>query len=94
MTFQPVERIPLWLRFPAAEQRLRAALQDAAFPRVPDSEAWLEAAGDGWLVRLTVTPQDAPVSETFSAAELRAFHGRWQAWCAEFAARAAAGSAR
>jgi hypothetical protein len=34
-----------------------------------------------------VAHHDVVFSEIFSAAELRAFRGRWEAWCSEIAAQ-------
>ena len=78
---------PLWQRYPAAQQRLRAALLDAVYPRAGDVAASIEPCEAGWLVNVRVSENDAVFSETFTAAELRAFRGRWEAWCSEIAAQ-------
>jgi hypothetical protein len=78
---------PLWPRYPAAQQRLRAALVDAVYPRAGDVDAMIEPCEAGWRVNVRVSDRDVVFSEIFSAAELRAFRGRWEAWCSEIAAQ-------
>ncbi|HLZ69121.1 MAG TPA: hypothetical protein VKV26_04345 [Dehalococcoidia bacterium] len=74
-------REPLWRRFPAAHQILRARLMDEIFPLAPGIAAWVEADSGGGLL-VSVGWPDAPFAcqERFSAEELQQTYGRWAQW--------------
>ncbi|HEY7294651.1 MAG TPA: hypothetical protein VH916_06400 [Dehalococcoidia bacterium] len=75
------ERIPMWRRFPAAHQFLRARLMDEIYPIAPAVAAWVEAAPDGtWLVSLSWPEVPFSGQARFSADELRQVYGRWSQW--------------
>jgi hypothetical protein len=75
------ERLPLWRRFPAAHQFLRARLMDELAPRALAVDVWVEDGGaDTWLVSLCCPEPPFTRSERFSADELRQVYGRWAQW--------------
>ena len=79
-------RLPMWRRFPAAHQFLRARLVDELFPLIPAVVAWVEDDHrGGWLVLLSSGEPPYARSERFSADELRQVYGRWAQWARDCA---------
>ena len=75
------ERLPMWRRFPAAQQFLRARLMDELFPLIPAIAVWIAAEReDAWLVSLEWPERGFARSERFTAPELQQVYGRWAQW--------------
>lgn len=76
-----IERLPMWRRFPAAHQFLRARLMDELYPIEAAAAVWVEADAHGaWLVSLDWPALSFARGERFSAAELQQVYGRWAQW--------------
>jgi hypothetical protein len=78
---ETVERIPMWCRFPAAHQFLRARLTDELFPHTRAVAVWVEAGEpDAWIVSLSAPELGFTRCERFGPLELQQVYGRWAQW--------------